>query len=139
MELANQTVNLIKPTGSRRQSRNKPSAVSIPELLNEKNRQHQEDLEFVENQKNVKIRELETKIRVLENEGSRMKQNLAEKDVELRHLRTASEMEQSGVRRNTLLQDQDHLFRKQKEEKRMAQTEFRSNKDRSIYGDSSVK
>ena len=56
--------------------------------------------------------ELENKVKSLETEGARMKQNIVDKDNEIKMLKTASEMDYSGVRGNRLLEDQDTLFKK---------------------------
>lgn len=64
--LEKDTLNLIKPNHQRKNSRNKDSSISIPEILSEKDRKYQEELKYIEQQKNRKIKELEKKISNLE-------------------------------------------------------------------------
>ena len=57
---------------------------------------------------------------------------------------TASKLEMArptrgSLARNNLLEDQDQLFKKQKQERRQMNADWRSSKERSVYGDSSVK
>jgi hypothetical protein len=59
--LEKDTVNLIK-TSQRRSSRNKDNSISIPEILSEKDKKYQDELKYIEQQKNRKIKELERKI-----------------------------------------------------------------------------
>ena len=65
-KLATDTFNLKKRSDSTgRKSRAKESSISIPSILNQKNKKYEQEIKYLEQKKNRKITELQSKIKVL--------------------------------------------------------------------------
>lgn len=125
--LANDTLNLVRPSSKRRASGKKES-YCVPELLQERERKFEEELKYVEEQKNRKIQELEHKLRSLQSESLNMKEKIVEQDREIRLIKTASEAD-SRLNHHNYLEDQNFLF------KQKLNSVHKSHKDRSFLAD----
>lgn len=69
-KLATDTFNLCRRSSSSgKKSKIKDNSISIPSILNERNKKYEEEINYLESKKNRKINELEGKIKVLETTG----------------------------------------------------------------------
>jgi hypothetical protein len=128
--LEKDSLSLVRP-GSRRNSRNKESTISVPELLSEKDRKSQEELRYIEEQKNRRIRELEKRVSSLQSEGQQLQLRVAEQDKEIKSYKADSSVSNSRAKKNFYLEDQDQLFRTKHAQKK--------ERDRSFYDEPRAK
>jgi hypothetical protein len=87
-------------------------------------------MKYLEEKKNRKITELESKIKVLQTTGEVMKEKLIKQESELKSMKAYSEVDGS-VKKASILEDQDIVF------KRFTSVQNKSVKERSFYGDAS--
>ena len=129
-KLATDTFNLIKRSDSSgRKSRVKDSTISIPSILNERSKKYEEEIRYIEEKKNSKITELESKIKVLQTTGEVMKERIVKQEHEIKSIKAYTDIEGS-VKKGSIMEDQDIVFR------RLSSAQNKSVKDRSFYDES---